>query len=238
MQFNTIYYLHIPKTGGRWILRNINPYIEHYLNSYNLGYLNNLSNLKVNNNTHWGWRPQIDDQTLVYTSIREPASHICSIFSHRYVTNSLKLINAPINEIKEVMFNFLEENKSKCANIQARNICYYDDMGITDYGLGLPSADLNFSIEKIKRINKVFLIEKDKKMKQEKCIQEIVNLIDKKVIVDKNFLKNINLYDNGPISKISNMVYNYLSVDEKEQLNNFSPIDYELYLYVKENKNV
>ena len=75
-------------------------------------------------------------------------------------------------------------------------------------------------------------------MKQEKCIQEIVNLIDKKVIVDKNFLKNINLYDNGPISKISNMVYNYLSVDEKEQLNNFSPIDYELYLYVKENKNV
>mgnify|MGYP003337762087 CR=1 FL=1 len=44
-----------------------------------------------------------------------------------------------------------------------------------------------------------------------------------------------NFYSN---SLMSNLIFNSLNQNEIEKLNNFSSIDYSLYLYVKENKNV
>jgi hypothetical protein len=237
MKFNSIYYIHIPKTGGRWFISNVHKNITYLLKTYDINDLNNFleKKSKIHRITHWGWIPEISDQTLIYTSIREPAAQICSLFSHRFMTNAFKLKDASVEEIKSIMFDHLNTYKEEYSNIQSKNISYYNIFGINDYGVNLPPADLNISMEKIKRINKIFLIEEKKRINKEECINQIINLIDKEITINNKKLITNNFYSN---SLMSNLIFNSLNQNEIEKLNNFSSIDYSLYLYVKENKNV
>ena len=85
-EFNSIYYLHIPKTAGRWYIRAVNGPVVDILTTKK----NNLINIsaeksKLSQSTHWGWIPEIDKKTFIHTTIREPVSHICSLFTHRHI---------------------------------------------------------------------------------------------------------------------------------------------------------
>ena len=134
MQFNSVYYLHIPKTGGRWMIDGVNQHVKKILTLYNLNFLNDSDKYHNLNNTHFGWIPEIDSQTFVYTAIREPSAQMCSLFAHRFMTNADKLKNNKIEKIKEVMFDHINTYKDQYSNNQSKHICYNYDNEIEDYG--------------------------------------------------------------------------------------------------------
>lgn len=69
IQYKKFYFLHIPKTGGR------------YVRKYFLVQLENKIDV-IGNNRHDGWIDDINDDTYVFSIIRDPVKYACSVYAH------------------------------------------------------------------------------------------------------------------------------------------------------------
>jgi len=68
--YKNFYFLHIPKTGGR------------YVKSYILNQLNNQVDIISKNERHSGWISDIDDSTYIFSILRDPVKLVCSQYAH------------------------------------------------------------------------------------------------------------------------------------------------------------
>jgi hypothetical protein len=208
--------MHIPKTGGRYIINNVINPIKEQLEE------NNIKIIDFGNFNHSNWHSQIDDQTYVICVLREPSSQIVSLYVHGKTTDEKGAL------IKDKDFNlsknkFYEEikNDENYQNFQSKSFMRNQSGG---FGLrGAKSIVDEALLEK--RINRVNLLLSNSNLKQN------ATKIQEKIFVDLGIdgahaiSKNNGLFYNP----YSEYFYSTFSDAEKDSLSIYSKIDTELY---------
>jgi hypothetical protein len=77
-KYNKVYFLHIPKTGGRFLTKYILRPIENTLKDNGIELVKSPEDMRQ----HAGWPSWIDDQTYVITVLREPCEFFVSSVCH------------------------------------------------------------------------------------------------------------------------------------------------------------
>lgn len=126
MQYNKVYFLHVPKTGGRFFKNYILDQIVGTLNKNNIEVLYPPSTV----DKHGGWHKDIDNQTYVISLFREPVSFFVSVVAHMaagendLINNEedfiIKAGSAPLDIDKDFLFNKLETTQY-LKNFQSKN---------------------------------------------------------------------------------------------------------------------
>lgn len=124
--YNKVYFLHIPKTGGRFLTKYILDPLSDTLKE------NNIELIKLPENVlkHGGWHQSIDDKTYVISIFRDPAEHFVSIIAHM-IANEQGLMDQDQNFIvndkakeldidKQEIYSVMEELQY-LKNFQAQN---------------------------------------------------------------------------------------------------------------------
>ena len=78
MKYNKVYFLHIPKTGGRFLTKYILRPMEETLSKQGIEYLRMPEDMRQ----HGGWPFFIDDETYVISVFREPCEFFVSAVCH------------------------------------------------------------------------------------------------------------------------------------------------------------
>ena len=78
--YKKFYHLHTPWTGGRWLLQNVIYPLLPEIKSAGIEVFNDypIDNPKA----HGCWNPEIDDDTYVISTFRDPVYHLPSLFFH------------------------------------------------------------------------------------------------------------------------------------------------------------
>jgi len=77
-KYNKVYFLHIPKTGGRFLTKYILRPIESTLKDNGIELVKSPEDMRQ----HAGWPSWIDDQTYIITVFREPCEFFVSSVCH------------------------------------------------------------------------------------------------------------------------------------------------------------
>jgi hypothetical protein len=125
-KYNKIYFLHIPKTGGRFFTEYIIRPIERTLEENGIKILQ----LPPNVNKHGGWHKDIDDNTYIVSVFRDPAEFFVSLVAHMVADENGLLDNENDQVIKnrsiildiekQFLFDTMEELKY-LNNFQSQN---------------------------------------------------------------------------------------------------------------------
>jgi hypothetical protein len=209
--------MHIPKTGGRYIIQNVLDPIKKQLEE------NNIKMISLGRFEHLNWHSQIDDQTYVICVLREPSSQIVSLYVHEKTTDQRGAL------IKDKEFNlsknkFYEEIKSdkNYQNFQSKSFMRNESGG---FGLRGRRAIVDEALLE-KRINRVNLLLSNSNLKQN------ATKIQEKIFVDLGIdgaayaiPKNNGIYYNP----YSEYFYSTFSDAEKDSIAKYNEIDNILY---------
>ena len=105
MKYNKIYFMHIHKTGGRHIIATVRDAMLETLNE------NDIKIIK-RPNTHGGWHSEVDEQTYVFTVLRDPVEQAVSLYAHQISLNKMGDIKDEYDKsklTKEHFFSWLQE---------------------------------------------------------------------------------------------------------------------------------
>jgi len=219
MDFDSIYYLHIHKTGGRWLFLKSHEVLKNLIDLNKFKILNPSGT----DESHWGWIPEITNKTFIYTSFREPVKQICSLYVH---SNNIEKIKLDKNKF----FKDLKAYPNLYSNNQSKHLCYNNMNGILNiWAEKCPQPSLELAMKRIKRINCIFLINNNiltKKDLTNKFINK--NILDN---TDNDILDNTDNKNYLFSNDCSKILYNSLTDEEKEIVRSYSPIDQQVYNY-------
>jgi len=86
--YTSFYHLHIPRTGGRFILNNVINFLTPYMREDGINVINPVP---IENPTaHACWHPDIDENTYIMSTLRDPSTHISSLFFQLIVADKSK----------------------------------------------------------------------------------------------------------------------------------------------------
>jgi hypothetical protein len=214
--YNKLYFLHIPKNGGRYIIYNVLDPIREQLEQ------NNIKILNPKKFDHSNWHSKIDDQTYVISVLREPSSQIISLYVHekttdirgRLITNK-DFILSKRKFYKEII---IDKNYQ---NFQSKSFMR-NEFG--DFGLRGPKTIIDNELLE-KRINRVNLLLNNNDLKQNAI------KIQQKIFLD------LGIDGLTKIPKVSGLFYNphseyfydqFLNL-EKDLIAKYNKIDNILY---------
>jgi hypothetical protein len=202
-KYNKVYFLHIPKTGGRFFVKYILDPIEDILKENNIEVIKE----KEKDFPHSGWHKDIDENTYIITLFRDPAEFFISAISHLIYEDSGLLDDgivkkdSPILDIdKETLYKELKKFKI-LQNFQSQNFILSPKNKIdivkesVNYYLKNKSFNSELAYERIKRVN-LMIRQKDLKiMDYSKLIKKIsedlkINIEIELLNIDKENFKN------------------------------------------------
>lgn len=224
-QYNKVYFLHIPKTGGRFFSKYIlNPITETLVK-------NGIEVVKLPNNVdkHGGWHKDIDDNTYIICIFRDPVEFFVSAVTHMAADEQglidrnndfiVKDKSKQTQVSKEYLFNSLEELKYM-ENFQSQNFILSpqnrhilsESRHFYNEGRGL---DFDLVNKRVSRINLMIRNSDLKILNYDLLIQKIsqdlgINININLVSIDRNYYKNdasqnlLSKLDNNEIQKIYN----------------------------------
>jgi hypothetical protein len=218
--FDSFYFLHVQKTGGRNYMYNFLTPIKDIMITSNIHWLNT----QPYGSAHNQWLEQISDLTYVTCTFRDPCEQIISVYVHDESFKSDPSVS------KEKFFNWFkdsQENKSAYyINYQSKNIVSppIDEMG-------------NSTIFNHNKITKEHVLNKISKMslfiKPEILTKNNQKFIQNKILSDlgiKNaIVKNLEWKENEYRNSSSKDIYNSLTNKEKEYIRSINYIDAEIY---------
>jgi hypothetical protein len=152
MKYNKLYFLHIPKTGGRYISYNaIFPILDQLSD-------NGIEFIFLKHNSHSGWHSEIDEKTYVLTVLRDPVEQAISFYSHKIAlmpTGKLKTKYDKDKLNKEDFFKWMKGEVSY-PNFQSKNFLCNEFYLKKDHPKNKLNVDLIFDEDLLeKRKNKV-----------------------------------------------------------------------------------
>lgn len=233
-KYNKIYFLHIPKTGGRFLSKYILEPIQNTLEQNNIKTISLPSNI----HKHGGWYKDIDDETYVITIFRDPVEFFISALAHM-ISDEVGLIDKNNNFILKHNGASLEIEKYQIykalseftylKDFQSQNFILEPSIGNTIYESRVKHKD-NFIINKelvYKRIKRTNLMLRHKDLKNMNYY-DLVNKISSDLGVDIK----INLGETDSLTfknYASESLFNKLSQEEKDYIYNHFMFDKEIY---------
>lgn len=218
MTFNRFYFLHIPKTGGRYFFGNVLASINDSLNQYGVPRIDEPY-------AHTGWHKEIDDKTYIVCLFRDPVEQLVSLYSHVMVLNNRGERRVPVGDLeltKEDMFSWFNKDVEGVKNFQSKNFLTASEVKNRLSDVSIHSIDQVLS--RVQRVN-LFIS------------TETLNQVSYKTIVNK-------ITDDLGIPRLTNYISfhrdDYRNPDsmnlrasltdaDKEYIRSLSPIDDQIY---------
>jgi hypothetical protein len=220
-KYKKFYFLHIPKTGGRY-LNEIAIYpISGELKARRINWLNTKD--------HDGWVKEIDEDTYIVSILRDPVKLICSFFLFFHSHGNLQKLNlnspATLKQVKLFFFEFLKRDvwvhnmqskflKTSCADLPIEECFNY------------PVLDKDLLHERLNSISFIFTQDylESNPLDVANRIFDDIGIHPSKINITKNdeFRQ--------PSSKI---LYDSLSQDEIDLISSYFEFDYEIYNLVR-----
>ena len=227
--FNSFYFLHIPKTGGRLFFYNVlSPLKDIFLES-NIKELNILRvNSLRNYSDHSQWKKEINSLTYVSSIFRDPCKHMVSLYTHSQTVGRDQLVFKNNDIDKNTLFDWLEENEDGAKNYQSKHLILptviKDENGYKQF----LNNEIITKDNVLDRINQLSLL-----IKPEDLSENNIEKIQRKILLDlkipdkkiTNKPYNFQEYSNGQ----SKEIYETLTKKEKEKIKLISNIDCEVY---------
>lgn len=221
MSFNSFYFLHIPKTGGKY-------FINSYLSAMEPIFNKNKIEILYREYGHMFWRQEIKDSTYIFTTMRDPIKRIVSHYCH--ITEMLDNLgkNHGYEAIPETFILWVKHREKMISNFQAKSFLYSNIDFKKEYTYKMhKNEELEFEIDKeelYKNFNRVNLKVKIESFEDNK--EKIIN----KIFYDLGISDVIaDTYVNKFENSYSNILYNSLNEEDKQYLRSILEIDYELY---------
>jgi hypothetical protein len=235
-KYNKFYFLHVPKTGGRFFTEYIVRPIERTLEENGI----KIIQLPPNVDKHGGWHKDIDDDTYVVSIVRDPAEFFSSLVAHMVAyenglidDNNDQIINDKSRALdisKDFLFDTMEELQY-LKNFQSQNfILTPQDIHLVAYARRMYNKNMGVSIddnllhERLNRTNLMIRHADLKSMDYSILIDKISEDIGIRINVDTSSVDK-ERYKN----KNSESLFNKLdSEDIKKIYENFA-VDKEIY---------
>ena len=229
MDKNCFYFLHIPKTGGRFFNHNVVRTLYEHLPKHGISLIRDKY-------SHTGWHPEITDKTYIATLFRDTAEQMVSLYAHALTltsrgTRRVPPLAMPIS--KESMFKYYEE-RPYYLNFQAKNLLLKSAAGLFNREPERGEVDTIYEdivIDKglvYERLARIDLIMRQDFM-HGRDYKDIVNKITDDFNVPRaeeffEFNNNVALYNPD-----SSKLYSSLTGEEKQRLKEMSPLDTEIF---------
>ena len=208
--------MHIPKTGGRYIINNVINPIKQQLEE------NNIEVINVEHFYHSNWYSKIDDETYIISVLREPSSQVISLYTHKITTsNKGDLITHKNFKLSKDKFYQTIKQTPNYKDFQSKSFMINEKGGFI---LNTNDIDIDEGLLE-KRINRVNLL------LNHNNIAENVEKIQQKIFLDLGIngatrtVKDNGIYYNPH----SRHFYNTFSDAEKESIRVYNSIDSQLY---------
>lgn len=241
-QYDSFYFLHVVKTGGRFFLNNIINPIETVLEKNNIKILKPQL-LEIENTTrrnrHLGWIPEINDSTYVVSFFREPVSWTCSWFTHiNHLRNKSLDITNQATVIKNIESNSFElfkwlEKETNFYNYQSKNYI----LGVADQKQSSINSEIDIFHNNNKQIDKNLLLDRLERvnllLRQDDLKNIDYNLLLNKIFSDLGIESDYRVEDNLDKNYYSNdasrVLYKSLDLFDKQRIQDLMSLDMEIY---------
>ena len=218
MPFNRFYFLHIPKTGGRYVFANVIATLNLSLNQYGVPRVDEPY-------AHTGWHKDIDENTYIMCLFRDPVDQIVSLYSHAKVLDHRGHRKFPVGEkklTKDGLFNWINRDLEGSRNFQSKNLLVTRDIKERISDIEVTSTD-----QVLERLNRINLFMRT----------ELLNNFEFNVIVDKIVddlgLPKIENYMSYPTNGLKNpdslSLRESLTEDDANYLRSLSKVDDDIY---------
>ena len=223
-QYDKFYFLHIPKTGGRYFKK---------IAVYPLSLISKKTNKKLRfiiSTDHNGWVPEIDDKTYVVSIVRDPVKLACSwrlYFGNDGKNHNLDMNNkASLDIVKNGLFSHLEQS-TWLHDFQAKNLTKHYKYSNDSVLMNNESVDKNLLYKNLERINFLFTQDYLESNPIDIC-QKVFN-DHGEIFLNSELLK----YDNFRQIN-SKILYESLSENEIEKIRSYFKLDMEIYNMVRD----
>jgi hypothetical protein len=233
-KYNKFYFLHIPKTGGRFFTRYITNQIEDTLKQ------NGVEIIKPPDNAlkHGGWHKDIDDNTYIVSVFRDPAEFFVSAVAHMHaqqnglIDDNNDFIIKNNSKVLEISVDSLHEKLQQLKylkNFQSQNFI------LSPTGNPILKESMNYCVEgktfdndliyeRIKRVNLMIRHNELKYMDYQLLINKISNDLGIEIDIDISSLDREHYKNNS-----SEVLFNKLSKDDLELVYNNFLFDKEIF---------
>lgn len=233
-KYNKVYFLHIPKSGGRFFTKYIINQIEPILKENGIDILQLPEKVKK----HGGWHKDIDDQTYIISVFRDPVEFFVSAIAHMMadqnglVDNDNDFIIKDKERILEISKTFLFEQLDQIKylkDFQSQNFIlspqerfilheaqsYYNKNFIFDKTL---------IYERLSRVNLMMRHKDLKNMDYNKLISKISNDLGINIPIDFSLVDREHYKNNS-----SENLFNKLNENDIKKIYNNFLFDKEIY---------
>lgn len=236
MKYNKVYFLHIPKTGGRFLTKYILRPMDGVLKDNGIELVKSPEDMRQ----HAGWPSWIDDKTYIISVFRDPCEFFVSAVCHSIAIknglvdednwNIIKKDSDPFTVSRDELYS-TAQRWTYIKDFQSKNFMLSPDTertSILQESMVKHNNNENFTKEEIyKRLRRVNLMIRHEDLKT-MDYSLLIDKISKDLSVDIKI--NIKDADKGQFkNKSSEILYNSLTEDEKEFIYTNFPIDKEIY---------
>lgn len=234
MKYNKVYFLHIPKTGGRFLTKYILRPMDGILQNNGI----ELVKMPEDVRQHGGWHSLIDDQTYIITIFREPSEFFVSAVCHMMASRNglideenwhiLKDNDKILHVEKEELYGALSR-WHYINNFQAKNFAMHP-VEKSMMQQAIIDSENNYVLDKglvYERINRTNLMIRHKDLKDMDY-----NLLVNKIGQDLGIDINLNLSEiNKEYFKnhASESLFNRLTQEDKDNICKSFDLDKEIY---------
>jgi hypothetical protein len=235
-KYNKFYFLHVPKTGGRFFTEYIVRPIERTLEENGV----KIIQLPPNVNKHGGWHNDIDDDTYVVSIVRDPAEFFSRLVAHMVAyenglidDNNDQIINdksIALDISKDFLFDTMEELQY-LKNFQSQNfILTPQDINLVAYARRMYNKNMGVSIdnkllyERLRRTNLMIRHADLKSMDYSILIDKISEDIGIRINVDTSSIDKERYKNNN-----SEHLFNKLDNEDIKKIYENFAVDKEIY---------
>jgi hypothetical protein len=168
---------------------------------------------------HRGWHTEINEETFILTSFRDPVKQLCSLWTN----SNEKAIYA--SGLKKELF--LRDIYTSPSYLNNQSVSLSNSGKLKNFGMGLKTLDLDLLIKKIDRINRIILIQDrdiDYSKKLDFLLEDLGIDLEAKITPWQN---NTTAYKNK--NPMSRSLFNSLSDEEKQYIAELQNLDTALY---------
>lgn len=233
-EYNKVYFLHIPKTGGRFLTKYILRPMEKGLQD------NKIELVQVQENVmqHGGWSSIIDDQTYIISVFREPAEFFVSAVCHMVASQKglIDEVNWHILKDNDQMLSVSKDNLYEALskwyyinNFQSQNfILQPTEKSIIQQSTidrqRDPIIDKSLVYKRVNRTNLMIRHKDLKEMDYSLLVKKISTDLGVDIVID---LSNINKQHFK--NHASETLFNSLTQEDKDTINSKFELDNEIY---------